>query len=316
MAHTVSSPPQRAAGRPCRLALAPYAFLAPFMLLFAGFVLLPLLATAALSLCRWNPAEGWHALTFVGLENYRFVLDDPWFLKTLATSAWLTVVGGVPQHLIALPLAWLVWRHLGRGRRLVSGIYFLPFVTSSVAVALAFSTLFASDTGLANQVLATLRGWPLLGAWRPAEAVHWLSEPETARWVVALLVFWRFLGWNLVLYLAALQVLPSDTYEAAALDGAGSWQQFRHIALPQLRPTMAFGMTLTLIGGLQLFDEPLILAQDGRAGAAQTAAIYVYRNAFEFGDLGAAAAMAWLLLALIAAGSAMLLWLLRAREEA
>ncbi|WP_148715096.1 carbohydrate ABC transporter permease [Chitinolyticbacter meiyuanensis] len=299
-----------------RCSLAPYAFLAPFFALFAGFVLLPLASTAGLSLFRWNPTEGWQALTFVGFENYAFVLDDPWFWHTLRTSAWLTLVGGLPQHLLALPLAWLVWRHAGRGQALVSGIYFLPFVTSSVAVALAFSTLFASDTGLANQLLATLRGWPGLSLLLPAEAVHWLSEPDAARWVVAMLMFWRYLGWNLVLYLAALQVLPEDGFEAATLDGASGWQQFRHIALPQLRPTIAFAVTLTWIGGLQLFDEPLILAQDGRAGAAQTTAIYVYRNAFEYGDFGAAAAMAWLLLALIAVGAALLLWLLRTREPA
>jgi multiple sugar transport system permease protein len=195
---------------------------------------------------------------------------------------------------VAIPLAVFIHTVLLRSRNLVVGLYFLPYITSTVAIAILFSSVFSTDFGLLNQA------WLALGGSAP---VDWMGDPEHIKPAVAMVVFWRYVGFNLVLYLAALQTIPADLYEAASLDGAGRWQQFWHITLPSLRPMMLFGVTLSVIGGLQLFEEPFILT-GGRGGSDQagmTTAIYLYRMAFDFNDFGAASAMAWLLFLLVVA---------------
>jgi len=135
----------------------------------------------------------------------------------------------------------------------------------------------------------------------PAENIDWLNQPETIKPIIAFVVFWRFVGFNVILYVAAMQSIPRDLYEAARLDGAGSWRVFWHITLPQLKPMMYFAVTLTLIGGLQLFEEPFILT-GGKGGieyAGMTTAIYMYRTAFEFSDFGLASSISWILFAVI-----------------
>jgi len=132
--------------------------------------------------------------------------------------------------------------------------------------------------------------------------VDWLNEPANLKPAIAFIVFWRYVGFNVVLYLAALQTIPKDLYEAASMDGAGTLQQFFHITLPSLKPMIFFGVTLSVIGGLQLFEEPFILT-GGRGGSDQsgmTTAIYLYRMAFDFNDFGAASAMSWLLFIVVA----------------
>ena len=166
------------------------------------------------------------------------------------------------------------------------GAYFLPYITSTVAIAIMFSSLFSTDFGLVNLGLASLREWPLIGALMPQAPIDWLGRPENIKPAIAVIVFWRYVGFNVVLYLAALQTIPKDLYEAATMDGAGRWQQFRFITLPSLKPMIYFGVTLSVIGGLQLFEEPFILT-GGRGGSDQagmTTAIYLYRMAFDFND--------------------------------
>ena len=204
----------------------------------------------------------------------------------------------MPQHLVALPLAVLLHQRLQRWRGLLSGVYFLPYITSTVAIAMLFGSLFSTDYGLINQALHALFG---------TENINWMRSPEAIKPAVALIVFWRYVGFNLVLYLAALQTIPRDLYQAATLDGAGPWQQFRHITLPGLKPMILFGVTLSIIGGLQIFEEPFILT-NGKGGsdqAAMTVAMYLYRLAFDFSDFGGASAMAWIMFGLIA----LLTWL-------
>jgi multiple sugar transport system permease protein len=283
---------------------APYLFLTPFLVAFAVFALFPLLFTLYLSFQRWDAATGLASMEFVGLGNYEFSLTDPWFWKSLWNTLWLATVSGIPQHLVALPLAYFLHTSLRRWRNLVVGIYFLPFITSTVAVSLIFSALFSADYGLINQALDALHRLPLVGALFPAEHIDWINHAAYIKPAVALVVFWRFIGWNTVLYLSAMQTIPEELYEAASLDGAGKWRQFWHITVPMVRPMMFFAVTLTIIGGLQLFEEPFILTPDGRGGsdnAAMTTAMYLYRTAFDFGDLGTAASLSWLLLLVMAA---------------
>ncbi|OWQ90123.1 cytochrome C biogenesis protein [Roseateles terrae] len=282
---------------------APYALLAPFLILFVVFGLFPLLFSLYLSFHSWEPTSGLGAMHWVGLDNFRFALADAWFWKSLGNTAWLAVASGVPQHLVAIPLATFLHIAFRRSRNAVVGAYFLPYITSSVAIAILFSSLFSTDYGLVNLAIAHLREWPLVGALMPAQAVDWLNDPDSLKPAIATLVFWRYVGFNVVLYLAALQTIPPDLYEAATMDGAGRFQQFFHITLPSLRPMIFFGVTLSIIGGLQLFEEPFILTggKGGSDQAGMTAAVYLYRNAFDFNDFGAASAMSWLLFLIVAA---------------
>lgn len=283
--------------------VAPYLFIAPFFVLFLVFGLFPLGFSLWLSLHQWNPAAGFAAMRWVGLENYAFTLQDPWFLNSLWNTLWFAVASGLPQHLVALPLAYAIHRTLGRSRNAVTGAYFVPYISSSVAIALIFATLFSKDYGAINAAIAALRELPGLQALLPAAPVDWLGKAATTKPAVAFVVFWRYLGWNLVLYLSALQGIDAELYEAARLDGAGPWRQFRHIALPLLRPMVYFAVTLTLIGNLQLFEEPFILVDpdSGVAQSVMTTAIFMYRTAFSDGDFGTASAISWLLFFLIVA---------------
>lgn len=267
---------------------APYVFISPFLLLFAVFGVFPLLFSLHLAFQSWEPTSGLASMEFVGLDNFVFALGDEWFWKSLKNTAWLALASGAPQHLVAIPLAVFIHNAMGRLRDGVVGAYFLPYITSTVAIAIMFSSLFSTDFGLVNAVLGAVFG---------LSPVDWLGQPETIRPAIAFIVFWRYLGFNVVLYLAALQTIPRDLYEAATMDGAGRWQQFWCITLPSLRPMIFFGVTLSVIGGLQLFEEPFILT-GGRGGSDQsgmTSAVYLYRMAFDFNDFGGASAMSWLL---------------------
>ncbi|MDE3009765.1 MAG: sugar ABC transporter permease [Pseudomonadota bacterium] len=299
-------------------AWTPYVLILPFLLLFLVFNLFPLLFSLFLAFHSWEPTSGLTAMQFVGFDNFGFALGDEWFWKSLRNTLWMALASGVPQHLVAIPLACFVHSALRRGRDWVVGAFFLPYITSTVAIAILFSALFSTDYGLINLGLQGLRHLPLIGAAFPAEPVDWMGRPEYIKPAISLVVFWRYLGFNMVLYLAALQTIPGDLYEAARLDGAGPLRQFWFITLPSLKPMIFFAVTLSVIGGLQLFEEPFILT-GGRGGSDQagmSTAIYLYRMAFDFNDFGAASAMSWLLFFLVAALTALTNRAFRARGPA
>ncbi len=280
----------------------PYVLLSPFVALFLVFGVFPLAFSMFLAFQSWEPTSGLGAMQFVGWGNFAFALQDEWFWKALKNTGWLAVVSGVPQHVVAIPLAYFIHSSFRRTRNAVVGAYFVPYITSSVAIAILFSSLFSTDYGLINVGLRVLHELPGLGPLFPEDPVDWLNQAENLKPAIAMVVFWRYVGFNLVLYLAALQTIPPDIYEAATMDGAGRMQQFWYITLPSLKPMIFFGVTLSVIGGLQLFEEPFILT-GGRGGtdqAGMTAAIYLYRLAFDFNDFGAASAMSWLLFLLVA----------------
>ena len=285
----------------------PYVLLSPFVLLFLVFGVFPLGFSFFLAFQSWEPTAGISSMTFVGLENFAFAIGDEWFWKSLKNTAWLALAAGVPQHVVAIPLAYFIHTSFKRTRNTVIGAYFLPYITSTVAIAMMFGTLFSTDFGLINVALHALDGVPGLGWLAPAAPIDWLGRAENVKPAVSLVVFWRYVGFNTVLYLAALQTIPKDIYEAATMDGAGRWQQFWFITLPSLQPMIYFGVTLSVIGGLQLFEEPFILT-GGRGGSDQagmTTAMYMYRTAFEFNDFGGASALSWLLFVFVA----LLTWL-------
>jgi multiple sugar transport system permease protein len=285
----------------------PYVLLSPFVLLFLVFGVFPLGFSFFLAFQSWEPTAGLASMKFVGLDNFAFAITDEWFWKSLKNTAWLALAAGVPQHVVAIPLAYFIHTSFKRTRNSVIGAYFLPYITSTVAIAMMFSTLFSTDYGLINVGLHALGEVPGLGWLAPQAPTDWLGQAENVKPAIALVVFWRYVGFNTVLYLAALQTIPGDIYEAATMDGAGRWQQFWFITLPNLQPMIYFGVTLSVIGGLQLFEEPFILT-GGRGGtdqAGMTTAMYMYRTAFEFNDFGGASALSWLLFVFVA----LLTWL-------
>ncbi|SMC18329.1 carbohydrate ABC transporter membrane protein 1, CUT1 family [Andreprevotia lacus DSM 23236] len=266
---------------------APYLFAAPFFVLFLLFVAVPFAGSLWLAFQHGDAVAGLAGLRPAGWQNFRFAWHDPLFWASLANTLVLTLLAGIPQHVLALALAWAIYTRLGRLSGLAGFVCMLPYVTSSIAIALVFMTLFSNEFGLLNQMLARLG----LGT------VDWLHDAHWIKFSIALLVIWRYTGWNTVLYLTALQNLPPHLLDAATLDGATGWRRFRSVVLPQLRPMLLLGGTLTLIGGCQLFDEAFILAPDGgTTQSALTTSLYIYRLAFINGDMGSAAAMAWLLL--------------------
>ncbi|MDQ8020843.1 MAG: sugar ABC transporter permease [Moraxellaceae bacterium] len=281
---------------------APYLFISPFFILFLVFGLFPLLFSIYVSFFQWDAATGLGGMEWVGIDNYAFVLmQDDWFHKSLYNTAWMGIAGGLPQHLVALPLAFFLHTAFGRWRNTFVGIYFLPFITSTVAISLVFTSLFSREFGVVNA---------MLGALLHLENIDWW-QPQYSKTMISFVVWWRYVGFNTVLYLSAIQTIPRDLFEAAIMDGASRWQQFRHITLPMLKPMIYFAVTLTIIGSLQLFEEPFVLtaasAGDGRMSgsggidqAGKSAAMHVFTTGFGENDFGTASAVAWILFMIIA----------------
>ena len=282
---------------------APYVFVAPFVVLFLVFGLFPLLFSFTLAFAEWQPAAGFESMKFVGLQNFAFALHDAWFWKSLGNTLWLALLAGLPQHLVAIPLAVFIHGHYSRLRNAVVGAFFVPYITSTVAMSILFMAVFSTHYGMLNQLLQWLH--------LSSNAIDWLGDPEQVKTSIGSIVFWRYVGFNTVLYLAAIQAISADLYEAALMDGAKPVQSFWYITLPSLRPVIYFAVTLSVIGGLQLFDEAFIMTsgQGGPDQAGLTAALYMYREAFDFDDFGGASAMSWILFALVSALTALTHWL-------
>lgn len=262
--------------------LAPYAFLAPFYLLFATFMVYPLGDAIRISL---YDTRGFRSKTFVGLGNFDRILHDPLFW----TALWNTAYFALGSLLLQLPLALLLALVLNtkgiKGRNVFRLSFFIPVLISGVFVAVIFYLLYDRRYGLVNQVLG--------------QEIQWLQDRGLVMPAIVLAGVWRWAGFNMVYFLAGLQAIRQELYEAAAVDGADRWQSFRHVTLPSLRPVTAFVVITSMIGSFQLFDLPYVLTRGGPANASLTIVMYLYKNGFEFINLGYAAAIGWMLAAVI-----------------
>jgi cellobiose transport system permease protein len=271
--------------------VSPYLYVAPFFLLFAAFGVYPLLYTGYLSLHRYTLTGG--DLGFVGLANYSRILADDHFWTVMGNTFGLFVVATVPQLMLALLLAsWLNKRLRFRtGLRL--GIL-IPNITSVATVGIVFGFVFAERYGLANWVLQSIGLHPV--EWRQHRWSSWTA--------IAFMVDWRWTGYNALIYLAAMQAIPRDMYEAAAIDGASAFRRFWRITVPLIQPTIVFTVIISTIGGMQLFTEPLLFnygrIQGGSLNEFQTIAMYIYETVFTNNySAGYGAAMSWLLFLVI-----------------
>ncbi len=270
-----------------REAIAAYLFLLPNLVGFLVFTVLAVVASAAISLTNWDLLS---APEFVGLDNYRTLLtDDPLFRSVLVNTAYFTGASVPLAIVISLALALALNQGI-RGLPLFRAAYFMPVITAMVVVALIWRWFYNPDFGVLNYLLLKL------GVRNPP---NWLADRRWAMPAVIIMAVWKQLGYNMVIFLAGLQAIPDNLYEAAAIDGAGRWARFRHITLPLLTPTTFFILIVSLIGSLQVFDAVLVLTGGGPANATRTIVFHIWEQAFQFLKMGYAAAVAWILFFLI-----------------
>ncbi|NUT71399.1 carbohydrate ABC transporter permease [Pseudarthrobacter sp. C4D7] len=269
--------------------LSPYLYISPFFLLFAVTGLFPLVYTAWVSLHNWNLIGGQGK--FTGLENYAFVVAQPYFWNAVGNTFSIFILSSVPQVVAALVVAAVLDANL-RARTFWRMGVLVPFVVAPVAVGLIFNNLFADQFGLINEMLKALG----------LDPVRWHSDPVASHAAIATMVNFRWTGYNALIFLAAMQAIPRDVFEAATIDGAGRLRQFFSVTVPMLRPTIIFVVITSTIGGLQIFDEPRVFDQSGLGGADrqwQTLTMYIWELGWGQRNFGRASAVAWLLFLII-----------------
>jgi multiple sugar transport system permease protein len=282
--------PLEVAPRRRRVKATPYLLVGPAFLLLVVFGALPILVAAVVSLTNLDisglgdPSK----VRLVGLDNFAALFRDPNFWASLASTAFLVLIG-VPSIVVLSLLAALGLDHAdNRFFRALRTFYFLPAITAIVAISLIWGYLFNSQFGLLNYLLGLVGLGP----------VPWLSDPFVARLSVALVAIWRAVGLNTIIFLAALQGIPVEYREAAAIDGASPWRTTRSIVIPLLRFAILFVSVTTLISWMQFFDEPFVL-QKWPANATTSVSLYIYFQGFRFNEFGFASAASLVLFAII-----------------
>lgn len=290
--------------RPRRdLTAPPWWFVVPAVLVYAVVVLGPGLAGVAYAFTDWS---GIGDAAFVGLRNFRELLDDRRTLDSVVNTLLLTVAVVVVQNGIGLALALGVHANI-RSRALLRVIFFAPAVVSPVMVAVLWKYVYNPEDGAGlNGVLGAVG----LGGLRQ----DWLGDPSLALWSVAAMVVWQYAGYSMVIFLAGLQGVPAELHEAARIDGAGTWQRFRYVTWPMLAPALTVNLMLSTIGGLKLFDQVYAATNGGPGTSTETLSTVLYKEAFVYGKFGYSTAVALVLAVFVAAVSLVQLRWLRARE--
>ncbi|KAD3632890.1 ABC transporter permease subunit [Arthrobacter yangruifuii] len=268
---------------------SPYLYISPFFLLFALVGLFPLIYTFWVSLHEWHLLKGQGE--FVGLGNFADVLADRFFWNSLFNTMSIFLLSAIPQLAGALVIAAVLDQNI-RAKTFWRMSVLLPYVVTPVAVALIFTNMFNEEHGLINSFLGNFGVDPIM----------WRTETFPSHVAIASMVNWRWTGYNALILLAAMQAVPRDIYESAALDGAGAVRRFFSITLPSIRPTMIFVVITSTIGGLQIFTEPRLFDPTFAGGPQrqfQTTVLYLWEMAFQRQDFGAASAIAWLLFLII-----------------
>jgi cellobiose transport system permease protein len=277
--------------------LAPYAYVSPFFIIFGIFGLFPLIFTFYVALFDWNPIG---AHTFIGVANFERLFADSRFWNALVNTFGIFVISTVPQLVLALGLA-----HLLNHARLRWATFFrmsmlLPYITSVAATAIVFGQIFDQHFGLVNWALGVFG----------VDPINFLAS-RFGSWVeISAMVMWRWFGYNTLLYLAGLQAIPREMYEAASVDGANGWQQFTRLTIPSLRPIIIFTVVMSTIGGLQIFTEPLLAAPEsgltcGAARQCQTLALFLYEQGFGQFEFGYGSAVGVVLFAIVVLAAAL-----------
>jgi cellobiose transport system permease protein len=265
-----------------------YAAISPFYLLFLCFGLIPVGFSFYLSLHRW---DGLGSMEWAGLSQYKYLLSDTDFWNSIGNTLIIWALATFPMIFLAMITA-VMLNSAVRFKNVYRFAYFLPNVTSVVAIAIVFGSVFSTNFGLVNALLQAVG----------IDQIAWLNTPWGIKIAIATLMTWQWTGYNAIIFLAGLQTIPSEVYEAARMDGAGPVQTFFRITLPMMRPVLLFVLVISTVTGLQSFSEPQVLLQNtsndstfagGPGHSGQTMVLYFFQQTFDNNDFGYGAAVAW-----------------------
>lgn len=243
--------------------------ISPFFLIFFVFGIFPVVFSIYLSLSSW---DGIGTMEFVGFRNFEYLIKDPLFWKSIANTLIIWILSTIPMIILALVIAFLLNSAFVKFSGLYKTLYFLPNVTAIVSVAIVFGVIFAPSYGLINYIV-TLFGF---------DAIDWHNNSFGVKFAISAMIIWRWTGYNAIIFLAGLQKISGDIYEAAKIDGASSYQIFTKITIPLLKPVLLFVVITSTIGGMQTFVEPQLLVGNsgGAGGEGLTIVLYLYQQAF------------------------------------
>ncbi len=266
-------------------------FLAPALSAIFLFFILPLFAAFLLSFTDFDiyTLGDFRRLKFIGFGNYIKLLNDELFFKALYNTFYFVLIGGPLSILVSLSTALLLNSKLLRYKKIFRTIYFLPVVTTIVAVAIVWRYLYHPRFGVLNYLLS------LIGI----QPIDWLGDPDFAMPAIILLAVWKNFGYNMILFIAGLQNIPAELYEAAELDGASNWYKLKNITLPLLAPTTFFISIITMIGYFQLFAEPYVMTQGGPLNSTLSIVLYMYQEGFRWWNIGYSVSIAFVLFLII-----------------
>ena len=282
---------------------AAWTFVAPALLAVGLFFAIPVVSALLLSLTDFDiyALADLNNLRFVGLQNYQNLLGNPLFWGAMKNTVWFAVLG-VPLSIAAsLAAAVILNARVVKWRPIWRVMFFAPYVTTLVATAVVWRYLLHTRYGVIN--------WALQGVGLPP--VDWLGNPETSIPAILMFVVWKIFGYNMLIFLAVLQTVPDDLYEAARIDGAGPWKQFTNVTLPAIAPTLLLVSIISVAGFFQLFAEPYVMTQGGPAQSTVTVLYFMYEEGFKWWNLGSASAVAFLLFLCIFAVTLIQLWVAR-----
>jgi multiple sugar transport system permease protein len=282
---------------------AAWGFVAPALLAIAVFFVVPVIAALVLSFTDFDiyGVADRHNVRFIGLDNYRRLFATPLFWSALGNTAFFVVVGAPLSIAVSLGTAVLINARLVRARGMFRTALFAPVVTTVVAVAVIWRYIFHTRYGFLNYVLG----------WFGIDAIDWLGDPHWSMPAMIVFAVWKNFGYNMIIFVAGLQSIPAELYEAARIDGAGRLAQFRFITLPALAPTMLLVTILTMVGYFQLFAEPYVMTRGGPAQSTTSVLYFMFEEGFKWWNLGYASAVAFVLFAIMLAGTLLQLALAR-----
>ena len=266
-----------------------YLFVLPSFLGFVVFFLFPVLFSLFLSLCKWNLSAGFGSIELVGTENFKSILSDIWFTDSMKNSLIFTAATVSVGVGISLVLA-VILNRMVYAKNTLRVMLFLPYISSAVAVAIVWSIILQPTYGPVNQFLRSLG---------IENTPNWLADVHWALPALIAMYIWQNLGYNIVVYMAGLTAIPADLYEAAVIDGAGGLAKFIKITVPMVSPTTFFLVIMGIINSFKVFDQVQVLTQGGPGTSTTVLALYIYREAFQFYDMGLASAAAWAMFVII-----------------
>lgn len=270
---------------------AAWLFLAPALAAIGIFFVVPVVSALVMSFTDFDiyALGDFSVLRFVGFANYVRIVETPLFWTALKNTFTFVLLGGPLSVAVSLGAALLVNSKLARWKPLFRTVYFLPVVSSLVGVAVVWRYLYHPAHGLLNYILS----------WVGIAPLDWLGNPSLAMPAIVLLAVWKNFGYNMLIFIAGLQNIPDELYEASRIDGAGAWKQFASVTIPMLAPTTVFVVMVTVIGYFQLFAEPYVMTQGGPLNATMSIVLLMYEQGFRWWNMGYAAAVAFVLFIVI-----------------